>query len=196
VSRAAGVVLAGGGSTRFGRDKLVEPYEGVPMLHHAVLRLAEVCSELVVVIAPGAAEPPLPDGVPVRIARDPADDMGPLAGVAAGLAVVGTELAFVTGGDMPDVQTRVLLEMLRRAEPADVEAVALEEGGGARPLPLLLRVAAASELAGRLLVSDRRRLRDLLAELRTATIAEPEWRAIDPRGRTLVDVDEPADLER
>jgi molybdopterin-guanine dinucleotide biosynthesis protein A len=166
------------------------------MLHHAVLRLAEVCSELVVVIAPGAAEPPLPDGVPVRIARDPADDMGPLAGVAAGLAVVGTELAFVTGGDMPDVQTRVLLEMLRRAEPADVEAVALEEGGGARPLPLLLRVAAASELAGRLLVSDRRRLRDLLAELRTATIAEPEWRAIDPRGRTLVDVDEPADLER
>ena len=29
----AGVVLAGGRSTRFGRDKLSEPYRGMPMLH-------------------------------------------------------------------------------------------------------------------------------------------------------------------
>jgi molybdopterin-guanine dinucleotide biosynthesis protein A len=165
------------------------------MLHHPVLRLAEVCSELVVVISPGAPEPRLPDGLPVRVARDRSEGEGPLVGLAAGLAAVETELALVLGGDMPDVQVRVLLEMLRRAEPTSVEAVALEVGGEPRPLPLALRVDPASPAAGRLVGSGRRRLRDLLAELRVIVVAEAEWRAIDPGARSLVDVDEPSDLD-
>ena len=76
----AGVVLAGGRSTRFGRDKLTEPYRGLPMLQHAVLRLGEVCSEVIVVLAPDAPEPPMPIGAPARFARDPAEGEGPLAG--------------------------------------------------------------------------------------------------------------------
>jgi molybdopterin-guanine dinucleotide biosynthesis protein A len=155
-----------------------------------------VCAEVVVVLPPGTDEPRWPNGVPVRIARDPVEGEGPLAGLAAGLALVDADLAFAIGGDMPDVQVRVLLEMLRRADPPAVEAVVLEEGGRPRPLPLLVRVAPAATTAGRLLRSGRRRLRDLLGELRpVVVVAEAEWRAIDPGARTLMDVDEPADLE-
>jgi molybdopterin-guanine dinucleotide biosynthesis protein A len=187
-------VLAGGGSTRFGRDKLAEPYRGAPMLHHVVMRLAEVSSELIVVLAPEDAEPPMPDGVPVRFARDAAEGEGPLAGLAAGLARANVELAFVAGGDMPDLQTRVLLEMLRRMEPA-VDAVALRDGERVRPLPILVRVGPASEAGAWLLGSGRRRLRDLVDELHATVVEEAAWRAIDPLGRTLFDVDEPADLD-
>ncbi|MGH2589524.1 MAG: molybdenum cofactor guanylyltransferase, partial [Actinomycetota bacterium] len=109
---ATGVVLAGGRSTRFGRDKLAEPYLGMPLLHHAVLRLAEVCGDVVVVVAPDAVDPALPVGVPVRVARDATEGEGPLAGVYAGLLAVTTDVALVAGGDMPDLQTPVLLEML------------------------------------------------------------------------------------
>ena len=42
----AGVVLAGGRSTRFGRDKLAEPYRGMPLLHHAVLASGRGVSEV------------------------------------------------------------------------------------------------------------------------------------------------------
>ncbi|MGH2635708.1 MAG: NTP transferase domain-containing protein, partial [Actinomycetota bacterium] len=115
MAEATGVVLAGGRSTRFGRDKLIEPYRGVPLLHHAVLRLGEVCVDVVVVLAPEAAEPPPPPGVPVRIVRDVAEGEGPLAGLAAALSAVATVVALVAGGDMPDLQTSVLLEMLRVA---------------------------------------------------------------------------------
>jgi len=92
------------------------------MLQHAVLRLGEVCSEVIVVLAPETPEPPMPIGAPARFARDPTEGEGPLAGVHAGLLALGTELGLVTGGDMPDLQTRVLLEMLQVAQEAEVEA--------------------------------------------------------------------------
>lgn len=190
-----GIVLAGGRSTRFGRDKLAEPFRGMPLLHHVVLRLAEVCDEVVVVIAPDAEEPPLPLGAPVSIVRDAREGEGPLAGAYTGLSAVRTELALLAGGDMPELQMSVLLEMLKVAFDAPVEAVVLADGERFRPLPAVLRVASARDAAHALLDSGRRRLRDLIDALRVAIVDEDTWHALDPDRRTLFDVDEPADLE-
>jgi molybdopterin-guanine dinucleotide biosynthesis protein A len=139
----------------------------------------------------------MPIGAPARFARDPIEGEGPLAGVHAGLLAVGTELALVTGGDMPDLQTRVLLEMLQVAGEADVDvdAVALQEGDRFRPLPSVVRTARTVEVAHALLHDGRRALRDLLDALRLAVIDEPTWLALDPERRTLFDVDAPSDLD-
>ena len=188
-------MLAGGRSTRFGRDKLAEPYGGVPLLHHAVLRLAETCGEVVVVIAPNAPEPSLAPGVPARAVRDPVEGEGPLVGLHAGLAAARSPIALVAGGDMPELHPAVLREMLRVAGEAPAEAVALRDGDAFRPLPCALRVERASEVARALLDRGSRRLRDLLDALRVAAIDEATWVALDPDRRTLLDVDEPGDLE-
>ena len=82
---ATGIVLAGGRSTRFGSDKLAALVDGVPLLHHPVLRLAEVCREVLVVVAPGAPDPALPLAAPVRLVRDATEGRGP-AGRRAGRA--------------------------------------------------------------------------------------------------------------
>lgn len=192
---ATGIVLAGGRSTRFGRDKLAEPYRGMPLLHHVVLRLAEVCADVVVVIAPDGVEPPLPFGAPARVVRDPREGEGPLAGAYTGLSAVRTELALIAGGDMPELRTPVLLEMLKVAGEAPVEAVVLADGERFRPLPAVLRVGSATDAAHVLLDSGRRRLLDLLDALRVAIVDEDTWHALDADRRTLFDVDEPADLE-
>ena len=195
LAEATGIVLAGGRSTRFGRDKLVEPYRGMPMLHHAVLRLAEVCAEVLVVIGPDHPEPSLPGGVAVFIARDEAEGRGPLAGARAGLEVTRSDLAVIAGGDMPDLQPLVLLEMLRVAVETSADAVALAEGARFRPLPCVVRSRPAVEASAELLRSGQRRLRDLLTELLVTVIGEPTWLALDPARRTLFDVDEVGDLE-
>ncbi len=194
-AEATAVVLAGGRSTRFGRDKLLEPYRGVPMLHRVVDRVATVCDDVVIVLAPAAAEPPVPEGIPVRFARDPTEGEGPLAGLSAGLGVVRTALALVAAGDMPELQPAVLVALLRIAATSSAAAVALEDGGRPRPLPCVVRTEPAAEAAARLLGAGRRRLRDLLEDLRAEVVAEPVWRTLDPQGRTLFDVDLPADLE-
>ena len=189
-------MLAGGGSRRFGSDKLAVLIEGVPLLHYPILRLAEVCREVVVVLAPDADEPSTPLAVPVRLVRDASAGEGPLAGVLAGLSEVGTDWALVAGGDMPTLQTSVLLEMLTVAGQADVDAVALRDGDRLRPLPLVLRSRPAREAAHALLHAGERRLRALPDALRTAAIDEPTWVGLDPQRATLRDVDEPRDLER
>jgi molybdopterin-guanine dinucleotide biosynthesis protein A len=187
-------VLAGGRSTRFGGDKLAAVYRGLPLLYHPVLRLGEVCPEVVVVIAPDAPEPTVPIGANVRFVRDAREGEGPLAGLLAGLEVVTSEFAIVAGGDMPDLSTAVLLEMVRVAGEASVDAVALQDGGRFRPLPSLVRVAPARDAAHSLLHTGDRSLRSLLQALRTAVLDEPTWTTLDPGRSTLLDVDEPGDL--
>lgn len=192
----SGVVLAGGRSSRFGRDKLSSEYHGRPLLHHAVLRLLEVCDEVIVVIAPDGEEPAMPGGASVRSVRDETADEGPLRGLEAGLAAASGRWVVVAGGDMPDLQGSVLLEMLRAGRETHAVAVALSDGGDARPLPITLDLEPALRAVEDLLRSDRRSLRDLLASVTTVVMDEPTWVALDPERRTLFDVDEASDLDR
>jgi molybdopterin-guanine dinucleotide biosynthesis protein A len=192
----AGIVLAGGGSRRFGRDKLAEQYEGRPLLQHPVSRLLEVCDRMIVVLAPGAAEPPMPAGSRVEFVRDAIAGEGPLRGLSAGLDLANAEWAVLAGGDMPDLQPAVLREMLRAGRETGVVAVTLSDGGKERPLPCALRTVPAADAVDTLLRRGRRSLRDLLSVVSSVLVDEPTWTALDPERRTLFDVDEPADLDR
>jgi molybdopterin-guanine dinucleotide biosynthesis protein A len=188
-------VLAGGRSARFGdADKLAAPYQGVPLLHHAVLRLAEVTGDVVVVLAADVPVPAMPLGAPVRFARDARPDEGPLAGAAAGLALVDRDLALLAGGDMPELSTPVVLEMLRVAAEAPVDAVALQDGEAFRPLPVVVGVRVGGATAHDLLHRGERSLRGWLHAMRVAVVDETTWTALDPQRRTLRDIDTPGDL--
>lgn len=189
-------MLAGGGSKRFGADdKLAATHAGMPLLHHAVLRLAEVAGDVVVVLAPRAPAPPMPPGAPVRFARDTEDAQGPLAGALAGLAAVDRDVAVVAGGDMPGMSTAVLLEMLRVAGEADVDAVVLHDGVRERPLPMVVRSGEAARAGHAMLHRGERSLRGWLDAMRVAVIDERTWTALDPARATLRDVDAPEDLD-
>jgi molybdenum cofactor guanylyltransferase len=189
-------VLAGGRSRRFGRDKLAEHYEGRPLLQHPVSRLLEVCDDVIVVIAPDAVEPSMPAGIQVAFARDAVEGEGPLRGLSAGLDLTNAEWTVLVGGDMPDLQPAVLREMLRACRETGVAAVTLSDGGAERPLPCVLRTAPAADAVRVLLQAGRRSLRDLQAAVATVVVDEPTWTALDPERRTLVDVDEPTDMDR
>ena len=63
-------------------------------------------------------------------------------------------------------------------------------------LPLAVRPSIAGPVVDALLRDDRRALRALLDRVTVAVVPAATWRALDPDGRTLDDVDTPADLER
>jgi molybdopterin-guanine dinucleotide biosynthesis protein A len=153
-----------------------------------------VCPEVVVVVGPQGPEPDLPTRSGLRLARDPIEGRGPLAGLAAGLADIETELALVAAGDMPDMSSSVLLEMVGRARRTGADAVALEHEGTLRPLPVVLRVEPAREASHALLGRGKRSLRSLLTALRVTNLGEDTWRPLDPDATTLRDVDLPEDL--
>jgi len=189
--RVAAVVLAGGRSSRFGRDKVVEPIQGRPMLDHVIERLRAVTSEVVVVAAVGAM-PDIP--ADVDLVHDDEPFEGPLAGLAVGLRAVdpGVERVIVVGGDMPTIVPALLDRLLGSLERR--QAAVLADDERPRPLPLAVRRSVASQAAARLLEDGERRLRALLERLDVAVIPEDRWREDDPRGETLRDVDVPGDL--
>jgi molybdopterin-guanine dinucleotide biosynthesis protein A len=88
----------------------------------------------------------------------------------------------------------VLVEMLRVADEAPVDGVALADEGRARPLPSTLRTEACREVVPALLDAGERRLRMVLDALRIALIDEVTWTALDPARGTLRDIDTPEDL--
>ncbi len=190
------IVLAGGRSSRFGRDKLIEPIDGRALLLHAIaaVQAIEPGIKVVVVVAPDAT-PALPGGV--RLAHDARAFDGPLAGLAAGLAALddAVELAIVVGGDMPSLVPAVLRRLLAavRADPTS-ELALLHDDDRPRPLPAAVRRVPAARAARSLLAADERRLRALSAVLATVVLPLADWRALDPARRTLRDVDVPADL--
>jgi molybdenum cofactor guanylyltransferase len=188
--RVGAVVLAGGRSSRFGRDKLAEPIDGRPLLDHAIDSVRPFAHEIVVVAAPDAA-PALPHDV--TLVRDPIAFEGPLAGLLAGLDASNEPVVLVIGGDMPSIVGALVDSMLEALGPG-VDAVVLEHDGRARPLPMVLRRDPALEAATRLYNTGERRLRALMEHLATHVIPETNWRRLDPDGLTLHDIDTPADL--
>jgi molybdopterin-guanine dinucleotide biosynthesis protein A len=190
--RVAAIVLAGGRSSRFGRDKLLEPIDGRPLLHHAIDAVRTVSDEIVVVAGAGDGGPDVPDDV--RIVHDESPFEGPLVALSIGLGATDAGVVLVVGGDMPTLVPAVLGRLTAALDDPSVDGAVLDGSGHRRPLPMALRRAAVEPVARDLVERGEHRLRALRDAIRLAVIPDPEWLADDPDGATLRDVDTPADL--
>jgi len=205
--KPAAIILAGGRSSRFGADKLAARLDGIPVLEHALRAVARVADPVVVVVGPDAPSPSVPSDLRVEVvpARDLVADQGPLAGLAGGLAALGSwaasngegaapDVVLLVAGDMPTLVPGVLDLLAREldAKPS-LGAVTLETDPPTL-LPSAIRATLAAPVAEALLAADRRSLRGLLESVPSTTVPSAAWRAIDPDGRTLRDIDTPGDL--
>lgn len=108
------VVLVGGRSTRFGRDKLREPLEGGGMLvMRPIAALREVFGARVALV--GEAHPDVLAAGDEAVA-DGRPGMGPMGGLASALR--GEEAVFVLAGDMPGVTAEDVRKVLAAAAEA------------------------------------------------------------------------------
>lgn len=197
--RSAGIVLAGGRSSRMGSPKAGLEWHGSTLLRRTVGILARL-GPVAVVRAAGQALPSLPAGV--QVVDDPREGLGPLQGIAAGLAAVAdlAEFAFVCSTDLPFLHPAFVRRILGAAEtaapPADV--VLPVARGFAQPLAAGYRTALAP-LAEQLVARGRLRpgyLFEQCAVLRLDEVtlaADPLLIALDPGLDSLMNVNTPAD---
>ena len=144
-ARTVAVVLAGGTSRRFGRDKLDEPLgTEAGSLLDATLAALPAALEVVVV------GPPRPTARPVRFVREDPPGGGPAAALVTGLRsalALGAEVVAVLPADAPR-SGRAALELLEQLSGhADRSAVVgTDEEGREQPLQLALDASAAARL--------------------------------------------------
>jgi molybdopterin-guanine dinucleotide biosynthesis protein A len=190
-----GVVLAGGGSRRMRRDKAALVVGGRTLLQRAVDALVEAgACELVLVGAPDRALPGVTARVPVLEVSDALPGEGPLRGLEAGLEAATAAVAVVVGCDMPFLEPG-LLALLARHTEGGARLVVPVHGGRPQTLCSAWRTAAVEVVRAHLETGERS-LQALLGDLEALLLPPEAYASADPEGRSFVNVNTPADLDR
>jgi len=161
VADAAGFVLAGGRSSRMGKDKSTVRFQGRPLIVHALRILKE--AGLTASIA--GARSQLEGIAPVLQDREP--DRGPLGGITAALASSSLRYAVFISVDMPLLPPSLLTLLLDTARRAKAAVTMISLGGFTQTFPVVMDRAVLPHLLGELTVG---RAGCFLA-LQSATIA-------------------------
>ena len=172
--RLTGVLLVGGGSTRFGAPKALARLGPETLAERGWRILGEACDER---IAVGKEADALE--LPFDVLDDGIDTRAALAGIVAGLRAATTELAVVLPVDTPLVTAALLREL------ADACADAAAPRGS--PLPAAFRTRVLPVLERRLR-EQRLALREALDELRAVRVELDE--------KQLANVNTPDELRR
>jgi molybdopterin-guanine dinucleotide biosynthesis protein A len=110
------VLLAGGQSTRMGRDKALLPMPGSDLLlwQWQLRTLEELRPDEIFWSGPGRP------GVPghVRLISDAVKDAGPLAGISACLDLLQSDLVLALAIDLPRMNAAFLKTLLARCSPS------------------------------------------------------------------------------
>jgi molybdopterin-guanine dinucleotide biosynthesis protein A len=108
------IILAGGASTRMGRDKAWLDWQGQSFLVHAVRRVqAAGAGEIFISGRPGMDYSALQ--LPVLVDLEP--NLGPLGGIERGLAAAASPLVLFSAVDMPHLTTEFLAQLISHCEP-------------------------------------------------------------------------------
>jgi molybdopterin-guanine dinucleotide biosynthesis protein A len=180
----AGVIVAGGRSTRFGdADKAVTDLAGTPTIRRVADRLVSEIDLLVVNCRPDQVDPirRALAGYPreVRVAEDPVPDEGPMAGIRTGLRAVESSsagaYAFVVACDMPFVDPDLVAYLFERAAGYDAAVPRLDDGWF-QPTHAVYRAGAMADACERALAEGERRVVAPLDYLDAVTVREAELR--------------------
>jgi len=182
VTKAGGIALCGGKSTRMGVPKATLPFGPETMLQRVVRLLGTVVSPIVVVAAREQSLPQLPDSV--IVARDEREQRGPLEGLRAGLKALpdSVEVAYITSCDVPLLEPAFVERMVELLGDHDIAVMEID--GFPHPLSAVYRRATLPHVEA-LLEKDKLRPVFLFDAVRTRRVRPEEMLSVDPQLRTL-----------
>ena len=188
-----GVILAGGMSRRLGRNKVLVPVGGKPLINRVSDRLSHVVDRMVVVVnsPQRASEINLPDDV--RVVVDIHPGRATLGGIFTGLSHAETHWSIVVACDMPFLNRELLGSLLEHSKGYD--AVVPTVDGYPEPTHAAYSKSCLPAIERRLLANDLKIAR-FFDEVRVHYPPDELIAAIDPEGLSFFNINTQQDLER
>lgn len=186
------IVLAGGKSSRLGRNKALQVLDGKSLIQRVVDRLSVLSTEFIIVTADGASIP-CSSLVPVKTVSDACAGWGPLVGLYSGLAASTCQRAVVVGCDMPFLNADLLRYMSQISSAFDVVVPRIED----KVEPLFAVYSRTCIPAIReLLEREELRINRLFRMVKVRYVGEAEIDVFDPEHLSFFNVNSNADLIR
>jgi molybdopterin-guanine dinucleotide biosynthesis protein A len=186
------IILAGGKSSRLGRNKALQVIEGKSLIQWVVDHLAILTTEIIIATAHGEASP-CSSAVRIKTVGDIYPGKGPLGGIHSGLIASSSSWAIVVGCDTPFLSIGLLEYMTQVLADSDVALPRIGE-----MIEPLCAVYSKSCLASiqELLEQDERRIRKLFSIVRVKYVEEDEINSFDPEHLSFFNINNQDDLER
>lgn len=181
------IILAGGKSTRFGRDKAFEPLAGKMLIEHVADVLRGLFPEVMIV----ANAPRLFQGFDLAVASDVIPGAGSLGGILTGLIHSGSGRCFVAACDMPFLRADLVAELYERSVRYDVVVPVV--AGEPEPLHAVYSKRCIRPIVG-MIAEGQYRIVGLYKRVSVLKVREEEWKLFDPEGASFFNINTPSDF--
>jgi molybdopterin-guanine dinucleotide biosynthesis protein A len=192
------LILAGGRSRRFGKNKAFLKLGGRPLLLHVLDAAMDAADEVLVAIGREHRVDSYTRLVPesVRVLRDRTHEKSPLVGIITGFQVMKSEYSLVLSCDTPFAKKRVLEYVFKRAAGSDA-AIPRWMSGALEPLQAAYRVRSVLPAAKVALSEGGFRNVDMIKRLRRVTYVPVDvLKRFDRNLITFFNVNTRTDLQR
>lgn len=186
------IVLAGGKSTRLGRNKVVEKIGNQSLLERVVSRLYALNSDIFIVAAKDSHLPQLTNYARLKLLDDIYPGKGSLGGIYTGLTVSKTVNNLIVACDMPFLNLDLLSYMVDLAQGYD--AVIPRVNDVLEPLHAVYSrncLAGIESLIGR----NRLSILELFTLVKVRYLKVSEIDKFDPEHLSFVNINTEADLK-
>lgn len=183
------IILAGGENRRFASHKALAEVDGRRVIESTAALLRRVFRSVVI----STNTPELFFSLGYRMVGDVYDVRGPMTGIFSCFVATGAEELFVAACDMPFISEKVVRLILGRYRGQDAVIPLYDR----EPQPLLgIYAARASDRMEAMILGGRQSMKGLIETVGTGYIPEEEVRAVDPEGRSFVNINTVAEYER
>ena len=185
IEGVTGVILAGGSSSRMGRNKALLEVDGAPIITRIYRTLAGLFHDVIVV----TNSPQDYDFLPCRKVPDLYPGCGSIAGLHSALVHSSTAHSFVTACDMPFLDPD-LIRYLCDARTGECDAVVPFSEGGQEPLHALYS-AACRETFEDAIRQGERKILDVIGRLNVRQVSSEELQRAGVKESSFVNVNTP-----
>ncbi len=192
--RVSAYVLAGGGSTRFGRDKALVEFAGKPMLARMIGLMKDAAQDVKIVAARGKYNDFEAETVEDRWAGE-----GPLGGIVTALLHTQEQEPacawnMIVSCDMPFLTGDWMRYLAQRAAESSADVVLPHSEHGPEPLCACYRSSAAQSLRD-VFEAGVRKVTQGLKQVETEVLDERDWKRFDSAGRLFWNMNTAADYD-
>ena len=185
----SGVILAGGKSTRYGKNKALVEINGVPLIERVIQTIRPLFQDLILITNTPETYAHL--GFPMY--ADIIKGLGPIGGIYTGLSVLSGDAGFFVACDMPRLNRDLIAHMVMERGRFDV--VVPRISGMMEALHAIYGKGCLPFVKKLIEVQEYQTIR-IFNQVSVRYIEEDEIRGFDPQLRSFLNINRPEELKR